>query len=170
MLYTVKDRRSDYLPSFGVMMDDHDAAVVFTSEAAARSYVSDLGTMYRAVELRSHVLLDFLLRLRIEGVKEIMVDPTSTDDPNPLTISTFDVLRGATDCIESTFAAAIPAERGGFDRLTVVTCSHCHRTDRISKEDTLPVCCGAVMKVAATEGLRTNDPEATLAAEKGFER
>lgn len=164
MLYTVKDRRSDYLPSFGVMMDDHDAAVVFTSEAAARSYVADLGAMYRTVELRSHVLLDFLLRLRIEGVKEIMVDPTSTDDPAPLTVSTHEILRDATECIESAFAAAVPAEHGGFDKLMVVTCTHCQRIDRISDEDTLPLCCGSVMKMGAMDSCQIMNAEATLSA------
>lgn len=165
MLYTVKDRRSDYLPSFGVMMDDHDAAVVFTSETAARAYVADLGAMYRTVELRSHVLLDFLLRLRIEGVKEIMVDPTGLKDPAPTTIPTHEILRGATECIEATFAAAVPAIRNSFGRLMVVRCPLCHRTEHISEEDTLPLCCGGPMKVTAMDSRRKVDSEATLSAE-----
>jgi len=165
MLYTVKDRRSDYLPSFGVMMDDHDAAVVFTNEAAARAYVTDLGTTYRTVELRSHVLLDFLLRLRIEGVKEIMVDPKMVNDPAPMTVPTHEILRGATECIEATFAAAVPTPQSAFERLMVVRCPHCRRTERISEEDTLPLCCGGVMKVAAMDRRRMSDSEATLSAE-----
>jgi hypothetical protein len=165
MLYTVKDRRSDYLPSFGVMMDDHDAAVVFTSEAAARAYVADLGTMYRTVELRSHVLLDFLLRLRIEGVKEIMVDPKVVNDPAPVTIPTHEILRGATDCIEAAFVAAVPQSRDSYDRLMTVKCPQCRRTERISEEDTLPLCCGGVMKVASMDSRRMVDTEATLSAE-----
>jgi hypothetical protein len=162
MLYTVKDRRSDYLPSFGVLMDDHDAAVVFTNEAAARAYVADIGATYRTVELRSHVLLDFLLRLRIEGVKEIMVDPTGINDPAPTTVPTHEILRSATECIEASFEAAVPATRGAFERLMLVKCPLCHRTERISEEDTLPLCCGAVMKVAAMDSRRKIDSEATL--------
>ncbi len=165
MLYTVKDRRSDYLPSFGVLMDDHDAAVVFTSEAAARTYVADLGAAYRTVELRSHVLLDFLLRLRIEGVKEIMVDPQGVDEPAPITVPTHEVLRGAMDCIEASFAAAVPAVRKSFERLMVVKCPQCRRTERISEEDTLPLCCGGAMKVTAMDSRRMNGPEPTLSAE-----
>lgn len=165
MLYTVKDRRSDYLPSFGVMMDDHDAAVVFTNEAAARAYVADIGATYRTVELRSHVLLDFLLRLRIEGVKEIMVDPTGLNDPAPTTVPTHEILRSATECIEASFEAAVPAIRKSFERLMIVKCPMCHRTEQVSEEDTLPLCCGGAMKVTAMDSRRKVDSEATLSTD-----
>lgn len=165
MLYTVKDRRSDYLPSFGVLMDEHDAAVVFTSETAARLYVADLGAMYRTVELRSHVLLDFLLRLRIEGVKEIMLDPKGTDDPRPVTVPTYDLLQKATNCIESAVADTSPAHHGGFDQFMIVKCPRCHRIEHVGEEDTLPVCCGLTMRATAAGCRRVADPEATLSAE-----
>ncbi len=164
MLYTVKDRRSDYLPSFGVLMDEHDAAVVFTSETAARAYVASLGAMYRTVEIRSHVLLDFLLRLRIEGVKEIMIDPSGPNDPAAAKVPTYNLLHQATDCIEAALADVLPDEHGHRDRFMVVTCPHCGRVERVGEDDTLPVCCGLAMRAATIDCRRDSDSEATISA------
>lgn len=164
MLYTVKDRRSDYLPSFGILMDQQDAAAVFTTEKAARQYATSAGAMYRVVELRAHVLLDFLVRLKVEGIREIMVDPAGPNDPSPELIATQDLILSAADCIEDSIADAVPNRRAAYEELLTVTCPHCNRVERVSKEDTLPLCCGEVMGIATVDSRKGSEPGATISA------